>query len=80
MSEHLKFLGRRQELEQKKLSLKIQIEGLVKNLRDALDPFEAIENLRVDAIAEWSFELAGAYDGYRAILEELRKIKEILGR
>jgi len=80
MSEHLKFVGRRMELEQKKKALAIQCDGLIKSLRDALDPLEAIENLRMDAIAEWSFDLAGKYDAYRDTLVELRKIKDILGR
>lgn len=79
MSEHLKYLGRRQELELRKKSLFFQATGLVRNLRDALDPLCAIENLRVDAITEWAFELAGAYDDYRNVLVELRQIRDIIG-
>lgn len=80
MSEHLKLLGRRQELEMGKKSLEIRIRGLIENLRDALDPLMEIGELRVDAIAEWAVELADARDRYKQVLAGLKQIKDILGK
>ena len=79
MSEHLKFLGRRQELELGRKSLEIKAKGLINNLRDALDPLEKIEDLRVDRIVEWAVELADASDRYRQVQARLKEIRDILG-
>lgn len=79
MSEHLKYLGRRQELELEKRSLEIRIQGLIRNLRDALDPLADIEDLRPDDIGEWSKQLGEARMRYRLVLEGLKKINDILG-
>ncbi len=80
MSEHLKFLGRRQELELGKKSLEIKARGLVNNMRDALDPLEAIEDLRTDRILEWGIELADVGDRLKQVRERLREIRDILGK
>jgi len=80
MSERLKFLGRRQELELEKKSLGIKIEGLIENLRNNLDPLKKIEELRADAIVEEAAELASAKDRYMEILADLKRIQDILGR
>jgi hypothetical protein len=80
MSEHLKFLGRRQELEMEKKSLEIRIQGLIKNLRDALDPLASVEDLHLEAIAEWSAELATARERYREVVAGLKQISDIIGR
>jgi hypothetical protein len=80
MTERLKFMGRRQESELKKKSLEIKIQGLVQNLREALDPFEKTEKLQVDKIAAWSVELADAHDQYMETVSNLERIQNILGR
>ncbi len=80
MSERLKYLGRRQELEAEKKSLEIRIQGLIKNLRDALDPLAAVEELNPDAIAEWSAELATARNRYHDVLAGLKQINDIIGK
>lgn len=79
MSEHLKFLGKRQELELEKKSLEIRIQGLIKNLRDALDPLLPIQDLQPDAVAEWSRELANARERYNAVIAQLKQITDIIG-
>lgn len=79
MSEHLKFLGRRQELEMGERSLKIRARGLINNLRDALDPLEEISNLRTDRILEWAVELADVGDRTKQVQERLKEIRDILG-
>lgn len=80
MSERLKYMGQRAELELKKKSLEIQIKGLVANLRDALDPLLQIGELRTAEIMEWSFELADARDRFSETVSALNQIKDILGR
>jgi hypothetical protein len=80
MTEHLKYLGRRQELELEKKKILIRINGLIKNMRDALDPLTPVAELRTDAIAEWAIELANAKDRYTEILNGLKQIEDILGK
>ena len=79
MSERLKYLGRRQELELKKRSLEIRILGLIKNLRDALDPLKPVSELPTDAIAEVAVMLAETKDRYMEVMDGLKQIKDILG-
>ena len=80
MSEHLKFLGRRQELELEKKGLEIRIAGLIKNLRDALDPLLSVEDLRADAVAEWTKELATARERHVEVVAQLKQIIDIIGK
>lgn len=79
MSERLKYLGRRQELNTEKKSLEIRIQGLIDNLRDALDPTAPIEDLRPDKIAEWSLELDAAKRRYQEVLAALKQLRDLLG-
>jgi hypothetical protein len=77
--ERLKFLGRRGELEMEKKALEIRIQGLIRNLRDALDPLVAVEDLRPDAISAWSLELNAARERYREVVAALKQIKDLIG-
>lgn len=79
MSERLKFLGRQQELELEKKRLEISISGLIHNLREALDPLAAIEELDPQKIATWTADLEAARTRYREVVADLKKIKEIIG-
>lgn len=79
MSERLKYLGRRQELELEKKSLDIRIHGLIKNLRDDLDPLTPPAELKADAIARWAIDLAIVQNRYMEVLDGLKRIKDILG-
>ena len=79
MTERLKYLGRRQELELEKKSLEIRIHGLIKNLRDALDPLKPVSELPADAVAELAVMLAETKDRYMEALDGLKRIKNILG-
>ncbi len=80
MSEHLKYLGRRQELELKKKNLDLRIEALVNGLREELDPLKEVARLRADLIVSMSLELADTCDRHRETIADLRKIQDILGR
>lgn len=79
MSERLKYLGRRQELEIEQKGLEIRIKGLIDNLRDALDPLLPVEELKPECIGEWSAELAMARERYKKVLADLKELKGILG-
>jgi hypothetical protein len=79
MSERLKWLGRRQELELEKKRLEISIAGLIHNLREALDPLADIEELDPQKIATWTADLDTSRNRYRAVLNDLKKIKEMIG-
>ena len=78
--EYLKFLGRRQELGLEKKKTEIRILGLIRNIRDALDPLTPVAELKTDAVAEWAIELTVAKDRYMEILDGLKQIKDILGK
>lgn len=80
MSERLKFLGRRQELELERKSLEIRIKGLIDNLRDALDPMLPVEELKPECIAAWSAELAEKRERYRKVMADLKELEGILGK
>jgi len=80
VSERLKYIGRRQELEMEKKALEISIQGLIDNLRDALDPLARVEDLPVESIAEWSAKLDSARQRYRGVIADLKKIEAILGK
>jgi hypothetical protein len=80
MSEHLKYLGRRQELELEKKSLEIRIGGFIKNMRDALDPLTPPAELKTDAIARWAVDLAITQNRYMEVLAGLKQIADILGK
>lgn len=80
MTEYLKFIGRQQELNLEKKRTEIRIQGLIKNLRDALDPLIPTVELKTDAIAEWAIELTVAKDRYTEILGGLKQIEDILGK
>jgi len=79
MSERLKYLGRRQELNTEKKSLEIRIQGLIDNLRDALDPTAPIEDLQPEKIAEWSLALDAAKRRYQEVLAGLKQLRDLLG-
>jgi len=79
MSERLKWIGRRQTLEMEKKSLEIRIQGLIDNLRDALDPTAPIEDLQPEKIAEWSIALDDAKKRYQDVLGGLKQLRNLLG-
>lgn len=80
MSEILKHKGRLAEKELEAKKLKLRLEGLVKSLRDLLDPFESVEDLQGDIIADQGLELASYQVEYKRLLEEIKAINKVLGR
>lgn len=80
MSENLKFKGRLMEKAQEATGLTIRIKGLVASLRDLLDPFEEIEDLKADIISEQAVELAARQIEYKEVKAEIKAIKKALGK
>ena len=80
MSERLKYMGRRAELELEKKSLRIKISGLIHNLRDDLDPLKDIPTLKTADITTYALDLAEAKDRFMRVLEDLDRIREIIGQ
>jgi hypothetical protein len=78
--EHLKFLGRRSELELRKKNLELRIEALINGMREDLDPLKDAADLRADLIVSQGLELAEARDRCLETLADLKKIRDILGR
>jgi len=80
MSERLKYQGRLAEAEQAERRLKMRMDGLVRSLRDLLDPTEDVARLDADQIADQAMQLAAAAGDLRARTAEIAKIRDVLGR
>lgn len=80
MSERLKHMGRRQEDKVKAKGLKLGIEALRTSIRDCLDPWERVEKINGEMVVELAMELAGKVIDYKAVIEEIKQLDEILGR
>lgn len=80
MTERLKFAGRlaEKEMEMKKLGLSIR--GLIESIRDALDPFAAIDEIHADVAAQMAVELAEKQIRYKELLSEVAALRKALGR
>jgi len=78
--ERLKHEGRLvlKELEIK--GLRLRIGGMVGSLRELLDPMEKEEELRADMIGELAMQLITTQIDLKAALEDISKLKKILGR
>lgn len=79
MTERLKFQGRLAEKELEAKELKLRIEGLRDSIRDALDPFAKIEDLKAHIVARQAVDLSEYHVQYKELLEEIRQIKKELG-
>lgn len=80
MSEHLKFMGRLAEKELRAKEMDLKIQGLRDSIRDLLDPFEDVADLRVNVVAQQALQMAELHIEYRSVLEEIRAIRKALGR
>ena len=80
MNERLKFKGRLTEKKIEAEKLNLRIVGLRDSVRDLLDPFEDIKELRVEVAAEQMLEMAGLHADYKGLLEEITAIKKALGK
>lgn len=79
MNERLKFMGRREEARLEVERLRLRIEGLRAALRDHLDPFETVEDLREEIVFTLATDFADALGRYRETLAGLKAIEKALG-
>jgi hypothetical protein len=77
--ERLKHMGRLAEKEADARRLKMSIQGDIDAVRNLLDPFAPIEDLRAEVAAAQAVELAGKHAEYCGLLEEIKAIKKALG-
>lgn len=80
MSERHKFMGRLEEKKIEAEKLKLKLEGLRDSIRDHLDPFDDVEELKLDVMAVQALEAADLQMKLQALREEIRAIKKVLGR
>lgn len=80
MSERLKHLGRLEERKMEARKLELKLKGLVDAVRDALDPFEALEELKGEQAAAQAVELATVQAQYKEVLAEIAAIQKALGK
>lgn len=78
MSERLKFQGRLAEKDLEARKFEVQISGFRESLRDLLDPFEPVIDLKADLIADQALRLASCVGAYRQVQAEIREIKKLL--
>jgi len=80
MSERLKYEGHMAVLEKSKKTLEIEIDGLVKAMRENLDVVVRPEKLNADLIANQALILRNKQIDLKTIIADIDKVKEILGR
>ena len=80
MSEILKYKGRLAELETEKLELELRLSSLRDTIRDNLDPFADIMELKGDRVAANGMEFATKQILYKTTLDKIAAIKKALGR
>ena len=80
MNETLKHKGRMQELDLKNREIALRMEGLIGSIRDILDPFAHLADLRCDIAAEQAVQLAELQIQYKANIETISAIKKALGQ
>lgn len=80
MNERLQHEGHLAVLNQDVKRLKITLEGLLKAMRQNLDPLEKIEKIDATLIAEQALDFAGKHSVLKEKLSEIVKAEEILGR
>lgn len=79
MSERLKYEGRLVERQREAKRLELKLSGLRSSMRDLLDPFEDIDELNLDIVAEQAIEARAAQIDYLAAREEIKAISKALG-
>lgn len=78
--ELLKISGRLSQKEQELRQAELRIRGMVKSIRNCLDPFADIEDLQADDAAQQALELANAKIQWIEISGTMRALKKALGR
>lgn len=78
-TERLKFRGRLAEKQEAASKLRLRIEGDLRAVREILDPFANINDVRVDLAAAQAVEMANKHAEYLGLLSEIKAIEKALG-
>jgi len=78
--ERVKYEGSLAVNRQKRVAAQVRIQGLVRSLRDLLDPILPVERLEGLLISSQAMDLANQLVTYRELLAEADVIKRLLGR
>jgi hypothetical protein len=78
-NERLKHLGRLEEKKENAKKLRLKIEGLRDAMRENLDQFEPVEDLKLDVVAEQAFEIRNCQIELIEINSTIKAIKKVLG-
>jgi hypothetical protein len=78
--ERVKFEGRLALNRRERSETQLRMQGLVRSLRDLLDPILPVERLETELIAAQALDLANLSIKYRELLAEAQSIKNILGK
>lgn len=79
MTETLKFRGRLAEKELEEKKLRLRMEGLRDSLREILDPFEDVAEIKADVAMEQAIELAGLRIDLKETIDTIAALKKTLG-
>jgi hypothetical protein len=81
MSEEMvKFEGRLALNRSERMQIQTRMQGLVRSLRDLLDPILPAERLETEMVSAQALDLAALQIRYRELLKEAAAIKHVLGR
>lgn len=80
MTERLKFKGRLEEKKLERDNLRLKLEGLRHSIRDHLDPFDEIVDLKLDVVAAQAIEATQIQLQLKGILAEIEAIRKALGQ
>jgi hypothetical protein len=78
--ERIKFEGRLALNRRERSETQLRMQGLVRSLRDLLEPIFPVERLETELIAAQSLDLANLSIKYRELLSEAQAIKNFLGK
>lgn len=78
--ERVKYEGSLAVNRQKRVAAQVRIQGLVRSLRDLLDPVLPVERLEGMMISSQAMDLANQLVTYRELLAEADVICRLLGR
>ena len=76
--EQIKFEGRLAVNRRRRAELQVRLQGLVRSLRDLLDPSLPVERLEAEMIASQAVDLANLQVTYRECLREAEMIRQYL--
>jgi hypothetical protein len=79
-SERVKYEGRLAVNQRERSTVQLRMQGLLRSLRDLLDPILGVERLETELIAAQALDLAKLSIEFQALLGEARAIKDVLGQ